>query len=159
MHADQRAMADRGHRLRLGEDFGVGPDAHFEVLRPGALLDQDLLDPRRLGRARAHTRQVVAEDPLQPGAYRVGAARVTARLLFDHALQGARDKRDAGRLDRLQVARREQARRTGVEIAAAVGQKRVDRADRGSGRGADRRCQIVAFEPCAGRRRDSPTDR
>src|SRR4051812_40091925 len=33
-----RGSADRGHRLRLGEDLGVGADADFQVLAPGALL-------------------------------------------------------------------------------------------------------------------------
>ena len=34
--------ADGGHRLTLGEDLGVGADADFQVLAPGALLDQRL---------------------------------------------------------------------------------------------------------------------
>ena len=53
MHAGVHAGADRGHRLRLGEDLGVRADADLQVLAPGALLDQHLLQPHGLGRARA----------------------------------------------------------------------------------------------------------
>ena len=38
---------------RLGEDLGVGADADFQVLAPGALLDQHVLQVHRLGRSRA----------------------------------------------------------------------------------------------------------
>ena len=51
MDADVGAGADRRHRLRLGEDLGVRTDADLEVLRPRALRDQRVLEPRRLGRA------------------------------------------------------------------------------------------------------------
>ena len=42
-------VADRAHGLRLGEDFGVRPDAHLEVLRPHALVEQDLFELGGLG--------------------------------------------------------------------------------------------------------------
>ena len=48
MHAGIHAGADRGHRLRLGEDLRVRTDADFQVLAPRALLDQHLLQVRRL---------------------------------------------------------------------------------------------------------------
>ena len=43
MDADFGAGAHRAHRLRLGEDLGVGADAHLQVLRPHALRDQHFL--------------------------------------------------------------------------------------------------------------------
>ena len=52
-------------------------------------------------------------------AHALGLRRVAARLLLDHALEHARDERDAGGLDRLQVARREQPRQR--RIARALG--------------------------------------
>ena len=55
------AQTHRRHRLRLGEDLGIGTDAHLEVLRPGALPDQRFLHLRRLGRAGTDFRQVVAD--------------------------------------------------------------------------------------------------
>ena len=39
VQADRRARAHRRHRLALGEDLGVGPDADLEVLRPQPLGD------------------------------------------------------------------------------------------------------------------------
>src|SRR5579863_1684534 len=44
MKADFGTGADRRHRLRLGEDLGVGADADFEVLRPETALYQRLLE-------------------------------------------------------------------------------------------------------------------
>ena len=49
-------VPDRRHRLRLGEDLGVGPDADFEVLRPHALRDQHVLEPRAPAASRAGCR-------------------------------------------------------------------------------------------------------
>ncbi len=103
--------------------------------------------------------------PCRPGAYRFGAARVTARLLFDHALQRARDKSHAGRLDRLQVAGGEQPRRTGVEIAATVGEKRIDPADEGpcaariAGARSSRSSHALAVGASADRSTTAPSGR
>ena len=62
MQAGIHAGADRGQHRRLGEDLGVGADADFEILAPGALRDQHLLQPHSLGRARLELRQVVADQ-------------------------------------------------------------------------------------------------
>jgi len=48
MQAGIEPGADRGHRLRFRKDLRVRPDADLEILAPGALLDQQLLEPRRL---------------------------------------------------------------------------------------------------------------
>ena len=47
MNADLGAVADRRHGLRLGEDLGVRTDPDLEILRPGALGDEVLLEPER----------------------------------------------------------------------------------------------------------------
>ena len=61
-------------------------------------------DPgRTLDRLSPITRDDRAADAL-------GLRRIAARLLLDHALEHARDEGDARRLDRLQVARRQQPR-------------------------------------------------
>src|SRR6185312_9863628 len=97
-------------------------------------------------------RQVVAEDALQSRAYRFGTAGIAARLFLDDAFERARDEGHARCLDRLQVARGEKARRGTVEVAATVGEKRIDAAQRAPGRGAYRRRQILLLEPSADRR-------
>src|ERR1700680_1287656 len=97
MQTDQLAMAHGRHRLRLGENFGVGPDAKLEILRPWSLLHQHLPAAARLLRPGAHRGEMVAEDPGEPCANPFGAARVAARLFLHDALERARAKRDAGR--------------------------------------------------------------
>ena len=42
------AGADRGHRLRLGEDFRIRSDADFEILAPHVVRDQRVLERGRL---------------------------------------------------------------------------------------------------------------
>ena len=100
--------ADRGHRLRLGEDLGVGADADLEVLAPGALADQHLLQRHRLGRAGLQRRQVVADQPGHLGADRRRGGQVAAGALLDHPLQHGDREGHAGRLQRLQIDRRQQ---------------------------------------------------
>jgi hypothetical protein len=116
VQADVRAVADRRHRLRLGEHFGVGADAHFHVLRPGAAFDELLLELFRFRRTRLDRRQVGADILQQRGAQFLGAAGVAAGLLFDHAFQQADRECDAASLEGLHVARRQQTRRLGVGI-------------------------------------------
>ncbi len=45
--ADLRAVADRGEHGCLGEDLGVRPQTHLQVLRPHALGEEHLLDMLR----------------------------------------------------------------------------------------------------------------
>ena len=132
MDADLGAGADRGHRLRLGEDLGIGSDAHFEVLRPRALADQHLLQFGRLGRAGADRGEVVADHRDNRGAHGFRPRRIAARLFLDHPFERARDERDAARLDRLQVARRQQPRRlVGALTGRRIGEQRRERPDAG----------------------------
>ncbi len=165
MDADLGADADRRHRRRLGEDLGVRSDADFEILRPGALRDQRLLDARRLVRSRAHVREIVADQRDERRAHRLGLRRIAARLLLDHALQHARHERDAARLDRLQVARREEPRpacrrrrpppswrasRRSIRFAAgrgARGSRRRDRRARGARSTSRRRARCRRRRP------------
>ena len=50
MDARIHAGADRGHRLRLGEDLRIRADADLQILAPRILLDQHLLQMCRLRR-------------------------------------------------------------------------------------------------------------
>ena len=154
------AGADRGHRRGLGEDLGVRPDADLEILAPGALRDQHLLEMHRLGRAGLELGQIVADELADLLADRRGRGRVAARLLLDDALQHRDGEGDARRLHGLQIERREQPglcadrahpracspgspranRRPRPEPAAAPPRGRAPRRGRGSwGRRARRR--------------------
>ena len=101
MDADVGARADRRHRLRLGEDLGVGTDADLEILRPHALRDQRVLEPRRLGRAWPHARQIVADDRdrsrWRTDSAFAGSPRACSSITRSSMLD---DERDAGRLER-----------------------------------------------------------
>ena len=108
MQPDIGAEADRRHGLALGEDFGVGADADFEILRPDAALDQLGLDAGSLGRARLQPGEVMADQRGDVGADRVGLFGRAARLLLDDALEQRDDEGDARRLHRLEVDRRQQ---------------------------------------------------
>ena len=129
MQSDFRAASDGGHDLRLGEDFRIGSYAHFQVLRPRTLRHQHALDLFGLGRARPHRGEIVADDARHLHPYRLGLGGVTARLLLDHAFQQALHESHAARLDRLQVAGREQCRPPRVPAVAAVGEQRRHRGD------------------------------
>src|SRR4030095_6645917 len=100
VNADVGTDAHRGHRLRLGEDLGIRPDADFEVLRPHTLRDQRVLEAYGFLRAGTHTRKIVTDERAARPAHRFGLRRIAARLLLDHPLQHARHERDAGGLDR-----------------------------------------------------------
>jgi hypothetical protein len=123
MQADVGAETDRRHRLRFREHLGIRADAHFHVLRPGAALDELLLELFRFRRAGLDGRQVGADVLQQRAAQRVGAAGVAAGLLFDHAFQQADGEGHAAGLDRLHVARRQQARSLRGSV---VGQRVID---------------------------------
>ena len=87
------AVADRGHRLCLGEDLGVRADADLQVLRPGALLDQHALELGGLRAAGDELGEIAAELRGNALADRLGLFRGAARLLLDHALQhGERER-------------------------------------------------------------------
>ncbi|MNT39215.1 hypothetical protein D3C72_1754430 [compost metagenome] len=77
---------------------------------PLAALDQFRLQPDGLGRSRAQTGQVGADQRAHPHAYRFRAAGVAAGIFLDQALQQADGEGDTRRLHRLQVARGQQAR-------------------------------------------------
>src|SRR5262245_19374667 len=102
------AVTHRRHRLRLGEDFRVGSDADLQVLRPGALSDQNALQLGSLVAAGNEVGQVAPEVGRDAFADRLGLLRGTARLLLDDALQHGSGKGDAGSLDGLQVDRGQQ---------------------------------------------------
>ena len=153
MHAGIHAGADGGHRLRLGEDLRVRPDADFEILAPRALLDQHLLQLHRLRPSRASAwrdRRRPAGSPRRgcaAAALRSPRARSSiTRSSIDTA------KVTPARLDRLQVDRRQQpGPRRVARLARRVGEHGVERperfargrAQRGGGIGASHRSRMV----------------
>ena len=115
------ARSDRRHRLALGEHLGVGADADFQILRPGAGLDQRILEPHRRGRARLAACSRSSPSTLHDLLARLRRAfAAAARALLDHALEQRLREGDARRLDRLQIDGREQAR---AARAAAVARR------------------------------------
>ena len=123
--------ADRGHRLRLGEDFRIRPDSDLQILAPGALLDQYFFQPHRLCGARLQLSQIVTDEPGHLGADRAGGVHVAAGTLLDHAFQHGDGEGHPGRLDRLQVDGGEQPRAPGVaRLNRRVREQGVNPADR-----------------------------
>jgi hypothetical protein len=145
MQAHRRAAADRRHRLRLGEDLRVRPDADLEVLRPEPARRQRRF--QRLGRRRAgaDAGQIPAQQAAQVGAQRLGGVRIALGALLDHPLDQAVGEGDARRLDGRQVARREQP---------ALGQRRIEAGQPHAGVLADLGRRIRQVEQVAHGRRE-----
>ncbi len=91
---------------------------------------------RRLGRAGADLRQVVADHGDDFAAHGLRLRRVAARLFLDDPFQRAGDERDAGGLERLQVARRQEPRQRRVARVRARNwrARRRSRPDAAAGR-------------------------
>ena len=104
------AGSDSRHRLALGEHLGVGANADFQILRPGAGLHQRILEPHRRGRARLESAEIIAQNAHDLLARLRRAFTAAARALFDDALEQGFREGHAGRFDRLQVDRRKQMR-------------------------------------------------
>ncbi len=156
MQADVGAAAHRRHRLRLGEHFGIDAYAHFHVLRPGAAPLQFALQLQRGVRAGPQRRQVRSQRLLQGGAQRGGAGRIAAGLFLDDAFEQADGKRHAASLDRLQIARRQQAWRAGFGLRRqGIVEQRQHRAERLTGGVTGQRQRVRAVEQIGhgGRRR------
>jgi hypothetical protein len=113
VQADRHAGTERRHRRRLAEDLRVGADRHLEILRPHAAIDQQLLECERLRRAGVHAREVVTHGGQHLAAHGLGLCGVARGLFLDHALEHAGREGDAGRLDGLKVAGREQVQVVG----------------------------------------------
>src|SRR5690606_10110103 len=115
-HANRCAGPNRGKYRRFREDFGVGADGDFEVLRPHAFGDQRVLERHRLGAARHDGTDAGADLLFERGANLGGARGIAAGALFDHALDGGDGERDATGLDSLEIDRGEQAPASGQPI-------------------------------------------
>ncbi|MNN13158.1 hypothetical protein D3C81_1261800 [compost metagenome] len=113
-------MPDRRQWLRLGEHFGVWADAHFQVLRPQALLHQNLAQRFGLGRTWDDLREVRTDAAGQGVADGIGLGRVAFGLLFHDPLQQAGGEGDAGGLDCLQVDRSQQPGQACVTLAGVA---------------------------------------
>ncbi len=127
--ADEAAAADRGQHWRLGEDLGVRPDAHLQVLRPHALLDQQRFERLGAWTAWLQALQIRADHRLHLLADGHGAPGIAAGLLLDHPFQHAGGKGHSGGLDHLQVGRRQQVQTCGVGLLATVGQQVIKAAE------------------------------
>src|SRR5437667_12039014 len=152
LQANQRAVANARHRLRLGKYFRVGSNADFEILRPRALFDQHALYPCRFLRARANRGEVIAKNILNTLADRFGFVRVAPRLFFDDPFEHAGDESYTGGLDGLQITGREQPGSRGVWLRMAIREQRFDFTDRRPLRGVHRGGDVDALEPGAHRR-------
>eukprot|EP01038_Epipyxis_sp_PR26KG_P000340 gene340-474_t len=76
MNTDRVTTSDRRHRLRLGEDLGVRPDADFEILRPQPhILQQGLHFGGLLGAGNEAT-QTVTQHRCQLFPDRLRPARI-----------------------------------------------------------------------------------
>ena len=82
-------------------------DADFEILAPGLLRDQHLLETHGFRRPRFQLRQIVADKPRDFGPDRGSRGWIAAGALLDYPLQHRHRKGDAGRLDDLQIDRRQ----------------------------------------------------
>ena len=130
MQAGIGSCADRRHRLRLGEDLGIRPDADFQILAPRALFDQNAFEVHCLLRARPELGKVLTDHADDFGANRRGRGRVAACLFLDDAFQHRYGEGDTGGLDRLQVDRRQQRRLPRIAIRRdAVRQNCIKRSD------------------------------
>ena len=146
MQSGVHAGADRRQDRRLGEDLGVGADADLEILAPGALGDQHLLEPHGLGRTGLELPQVVAAQGLDFAADDGGGGRLALGALFDDALDHRNREGDAGRLDDLQVHRRQQPRPGGVAgLCDRVGEDVGETAQALAGRRPQRPGRIVGL--------------
>ena len=97
------AAADSGHRLPFREHLRIRTNADLQILRPGAGLDQRLLEPHRSGRPRLEGAQLSSESVRDRLARSVGALPAAMRALFDDALHERLGESDAGGLERMQI--------------------------------------------------------
>ena len=93
MDTHARAQAHRGHGRTLGEELGIGTDAHLEVLRPHVPGDEDVLDAGGLGEPGLDAAQIGPDDGLDLSPHALGQRGVAPRPLLDDALEEARDER------------------------------------------------------------------
>ena len=102
MQADIRAGANRGQGLGLGEDLGVGTDADFQILRPGTVLDERLLEARYGLGSGLDRRKVAADGLADTRTHLVLPGGVATGLFLDDPLEQADREGDAAGLDGLQ---------------------------------------------------------
>ena len=131
MDAGVHEGADRRKRLRLREDFRVRADADLEILAPGALGDEHLLEVRSLARAGLELGEILAHEAHDLAADRGGAFGVAARPLLDHALEHRDGEGDARGLDGLQIDGREEPGLCGIApLGRRVGEELRESAER-----------------------------
>ena len=109
MHADVRAGAHGGHRLRLREQFRVRAQSDLEIRRPEIAGAQMLLELSGFRASGADLGDAGPEDSGHLGPCGLGPGRIPLGVLLNHAFQHAPDEGHAGGLDRLEVDRRQQS--------------------------------------------------
>ena len=131
MKPDLRPPADGCHRLRLGEDLGIGADPDLQILRPHIGFDQRLLDLPGLRRPGFHRCQAASQNVDTARADRLGLRGVSLGLFLDHPLDDRLREGHAAGLDRLQIDRGQHMRPAGITamVHAVVGDA-LDRAKR-----------------------------
>ena len=136
MQADRGAMADRRHRLRLGEDLGVGADADLEILRPEPLGLQQRLDLGGLVRAGDEVPRGCRRSPRRRGCgsprpatgspaacssitrSTIESAKVTPQALIACRSAGASSRRSSGPASSVEAAARSATLATSAPAAA-----------------------------------------
>jgi len=124
--ADLGPGAHRGQHGGLGENFGIGPDADFQVLRPEIFLDQVFAHLGRFFRAGANVGYRGADGLADLRTDAGGIGRAAPGAFFDDPFEHAVGKRDAAGLDHLQIAGGHEMGGLGVGLAR-VGQQVVQR--------------------------------
>ena len=151
--ADALAETDRGQHGRLGEDLGVRPDAHLEVLRPQARRDELPLEGHGSLAARTDGAKVAADGIAEAAAKGVHASLVAARALLDDTLHEALGKGHAAGADDLQVERAEQGQAAGrAPVGVAAGHDVVEVGDATQVPGTQQLDEIGSLEQVADRR-------
>jgi hypothetical protein len=107
-HADLLPETHGRQHGAFGEDLWVWSYAHLEVLRPDATPLKFLFRRGSLVAARFEREEIGADRPCHGLPNLLGAAGVSAGLLFDQALDQAGCEGDSARLDHLKVDGRKQ---------------------------------------------------
>ena len=146
-------MADCRHDLGFGEDLGVGTDSDLEILRPGALLHQHLLQFHRLRRTGPELRQITADQAADGGADFSGGGRIAAGPFLDDAFEHRGGEGDAAGFQRLQIDGGQQPGLRGIAgFGRRVGHDGVNATEARPGDGTGGLGRIIGLAEIAHRR-------
>src|SRR5450830_1053534 len=129
MNSDFAAAAHCGQNRCLRENLRIRADTDLQVLRPHTLLDQHSFKAHRFWRARLDCPQVIAYYVVHQATNTFSFGSIASGLLLDYPLNHAGRERHPGRLDDLQIRRRQQRCLVGIGMAAGVPEQRLDSPD------------------------------